>query len=731
MIHKPTAVSVAISFSLLTLTACGGGDDGDVQAPVISLNGDSPMLVAHGADFLDPGASVSDNVDTNLAVITSGTVDTRSVGSYNLTYSAVDSAGNSAEVSRVVNVTDQTAPVIALNGEATITVEQNSSFTDPGSSVTDNVEQALVATVSGSVDLSKVGSYTLTYDATDAAGNLATSIERTVNVTPITGQLSDILISGLAYKTTTQSGVTDEEGKFLYQAGEDISFSIGTTPIGDTVSAQKSMALTELLPQTTLYTTYGQLKNLEKLPDYHSDKVAFFRFNNTLSLLHSVDDDSNPDNGINIPEGLLQMFTGDAIDLEQHFFYLAGKGRRWGEGDKPLKRILQPAAAEGLLDNGDIVSYGIALDSYYRMNEISHSLEIRTITHTDSDGDGSVDKVYKELYSDLGDRIHKEQYENDLKTYTRTYTYDDGGRQLNYSNDSDGDGSVNSAYYRSYDSNGNEIKSESDDDGDGVVDSRFTEEFDSVGNGILTHYDSDGNGTPDYVSTYTYDAVGNNLSYSYDNDGDGQVDDLTVYTYDLMGNRLTSTGYSDNRVTKTSYHEFTYDDRGNQTSSRYDWDGDGQVEQIATTTFDSNSNQLVNEQDNDADGSIDWRNSYTYDANGYQILRSFEEVGVNSGHYYYTYDDKGNRLTYEKDTDADGTIDTRYISTFDVDGNELTDEYDSDNDGTPNHFYRYTYNSNGNMLSESRDTDGDGAVDETITYTHSPSSFRAVIYDIF
>ena len=133
MIHKPTAVSVAFSFSLLTLTACGGGD---VQAPVISLNGDSPMLVAHGADFLDPGASVSDNVGTNLAVTTSGTVDTRSVGSYNLTYSAADSAGNSAEVSRIVNVTDQTAPVIALNGDSLILVSHGSEFSDPGASVT-------------------------------------------------------------------------------------------------------------------------------------------------------------------------------------------------------------------------------------------------------------------------------------------------------------------------------------------------------------------------------------------------------------------------------------------------------------------------------------------------------------------------------------------------------------------------------------------------------------------
>ncbi|GIU05598.1 MULTISPECIES: immunoglobulin-like domain-containing protein [unclassified Shewanella] len=742
MNYKPNTMYAALSFSLLTLTACGGGDsseagdmiDIDALAPVIKLNGESPMLVAHGAEFSDPGASVSDNVDTNLAISASGTVDTNTVGSYTLTYSASDSAGNSAQIFRVVNVTDQTSPEIALMGEAELRLEQNSTFTEPGSMVSDNVDQELVAVVSGSVDLSTVGNYTLTYDAKDAAGNAAQSVQRTIIVTPITGQLSDILVSGLAYTTATQSGVTDKEGNFLYQEGEDIQFSLGDTLIGDAATAKKSLSLMDLLPNATLYTTYGQLKNLDKLPEYHPDVVSFYRLNNTLTLLHSVDADSNPDNGIDIPAGLLSMFTGVEVDLQRHFYYLAGKRRRFGEGDKQLKRILQPAAAQGLLDKGDIVGHGIALDSYYRLNNISHNLQIQTGSRVDIDADGNIDGVNEEYYSELGDRTRSvEDNDNDGVTdYIANYGFDKSGRRVSYSFDNNGDGAVERHGYYLYDTNGNQIMFESDSDADGVIDSRFTEEYDAFGNTIGYSHDSDADGLQDSISAYTYDVKGNLLSQSYDQDGDGQVDEISDSTFDSKGNRLSSTDYSgDDRTKITSHHEYSYDQRNNMTSSRADWDGDGHVDSSESTTYDLNDNQLVSERDNDGDGSIDWRYRYSYDEYGNQNFASFEEVGVNTGLYYYTFDDKANRLSHDGDDDGDGTIDYRYSSTFDTDGNRLTRVYDFDNDGMPEEVNTYTYNRLGNRLTESRDENGDGSTDEIITYTLAPANFRAVINDIF
>ena len=95
-----------------------------------------------------------------------------------------DSAGNAATtVTLTVNVTDQTAPVITLNGGSTITVAQGATFTDPGVTITDNVDTGLIATVTGTVDTLTAGTYILSYDVTDSAGNAATTVTLTVNVT--------------------------------------------------------------------------------------------------------------------------------------------------------------------------------------------------------------------------------------------------------------------------------------------------------------------------------------------------------------------------------------------------------------------------------------------------------------------------------------------------------------------------------------------------------------------
>jgi len=155
----------------------------DQTVPVIALIGANPLTVAQGSAFTDPGSTVTDNVDAGLTATVTGTVNTATVGTYALTYNSSDAVGNAAiAVTRTVNVTDQTAPVIALTGANPLTVAQGSAFTDPGSTVTDNVDVGLTATVTGTVNIATVGAYTLTYNVSDAAGNAATAVTRVVNV---------------------------------------------------------------------------------------------------------------------------------------------------------------------------------------------------------------------------------------------------------------------------------------------------------------------------------------------------------------------------------------------------------------------------------------------------------------------------------------------------------------------------------------------------------------------
>jgi hypothetical protein len=79
---------------------------------------------------------------------------------------------------------DNVAPELTLLGEAQVTIDQRTTYVDAGASATDNVDGDLTTqiVVSGEVDTSSPGTYTLKYDVSDAAGNAAESVSRTVVV---------------------------------------------------------------------------------------------------------------------------------------------------------------------------------------------------------------------------------------------------------------------------------------------------------------------------------------------------------------------------------------------------------------------------------------------------------------------------------------------------------------------------------------------------------------------
>ena len=140
----------------------------DTTAPVITLVG-IEITVEVGSTYTDLGATASDNYDGDITadIVTVNNVDTSVIGSYTVTYNVSDDAGNDAtEVTRVVNVTDTTAPVITLVGDAEITVEVGSTYTDLGATASDNYDGDIttdIVTVNN-VDTSVIGSYTVTYN---------------------------------------------------------------------------------------------------------------------------------------------------------------------------------------------------------------------------------------------------------------------------------------------------------------------------------------------------------------------------------------------------------------------------------------------------------------------------------------------------------------------------------------------------------------------------------------
>ena len=132
-----------------------------------------------------------------------------------MTYNVTDANGNVAvEVTRTVNVVDTTVPVITLLGDATVTIEVGSTYTDAGATATDNYDGDItssIVTVS-TVDVTTVGTYTVTYNVTDANGNVAVEVTRTVNVVdttvPVITLLGDATVTIEVGSTYTDAGAT-------------------------------------------------------------------------------------------------------------------------------------------------------------------------------------------------------------------------------------------------------------------------------------------------------------------------------------------------------------------------------------------------------------------------------------------------------------------------------------------------------------------------------------------
>lgn len=79
----------------------------DTKPPVITLQGGESVTVAYGSEWHDE-YTAEDNADGDLTqdVAVSGTVDTNTPGTYEITYTVSDKSGNTASATRTVTVTE-------------------------------------------------------------------------------------------------------------------------------------------------------------------------------------------------------------------------------------------------------------------------------------------------------------------------------------------------------------------------------------------------------------------------------------------------------------------------------------------------------------------------------------------------------------------------------------------------------------------------------------------------
>jgi hypothetical protein len=179
----------------------------DTTPPVITLTGPAAITIEAGSSYTEAGVAAYDVVSGAVPVTTTGSVNAMVPGTYTVTYTAVDAAGNTVSVVRTVTVVDTKPPVVTAVATPNVLLWSPNKTMTPVT-ISGTVSDSRLATVtytvkdeyqmiqpSGTVSVGANGAYafvvrleafrngtdsngrvyTVIVKATDAAGNVATA----------------------------------------------------------------------------------------------------------------------------------------------------------------------------------------------------------------------------------------------------------------------------------------------------------------------------------------------------------------------------------------------------------------------------------------------------------------------------------------------------------------------------------------------------------------------------
>lgn len=119
------------------------------------------------------------------------------------------------------------------------------------------------------------------------------------------GVFIDSAVAGLTYVSGTTTGTTDSTGRFEYQTGETVTFSIGGVTLG-TVNPKGVITPVDLVPGAT---------------DETNATVT-----NIARFLQTIDDDGDPSNGITISAAAAAAAAGSNVNFSQTTAAFEGDG---------------------------------------------------------------------------------------------------------------------------------------------------------------------------------------------------------------------------------------------------------------------------------------------------------------------------------------------------------------------------------------------------------------------
>tara|TARA_Y100000766_G_scaffold183689_1_gene157659 strand:- start:83 stop:2806 length:2724 start_codon:yes stop_codon:yes gene_type:complete len=264
----------------------------DTTAPTITVLGDNPMVIEAGSDFTDPGVTATDLIDVDVEITTTGTVDTSTVGSYTITYTATDDSGNTSTETRVVNVVDTTPPIITcVDFEMYLDENGTSPELNPSVDLLESfydISGIEAVTISPNIlvfDCSMVGQNSVLVTVTDIYGNssecssivnifdqvLPEAICLNINLTLENG-IATITSEDLDDGSSDQCGIESFELSQYEFLEEDIGENIITMTVNDS-SGNSSSCEAMVTVEAGLSVNENMINNLIVYPNPASDFI--------------------------------------------------------------------------------------------------------------------------------------------------------------------------------------------------------------------------------------------------------------------------------------------------------------------------------------------------------------------------------------------------------------------------------------------------------------------------
>ena len=168
-------ISNLLAGTPVTLYACWAWN-GASHAPIIFYGG-TQITVTNNGEMAGPSLLTLQNVGTATAAA-DGTVSGYWYGDQGGT-----PVGNQeGQIGALVINVGPCRPVVTMNGTNPISLHINTTFTDPGATAIETCGNPVTLSTNGTVDSTRVGTYTLTYAAISTADNATNRATRTINV---------------------------------------------------------------------------------------------------------------------------------------------------------------------------------------------------------------------------------------------------------------------------------------------------------------------------------------------------------------------------------------------------------------------------------------------------------------------------------------------------------------------------------------------------------------------